>query len=627
MKISHKLMGLIFAIVLTMVLFGLLQWIMLSNIRDFEYKERLIVEIESGMLLLRRNEKDFLSRKDTKYIEQFSSNAEILTLKVRELSDMLRDASISTEKLDQLIKSLDTYKNKFMVVVEKQKLIGLSKTEGLLGDLVKESRKIEEVAQEIYDYKIYNALLQLRRNEKDFMLDTDLADVSKFKENAKQLSTLLLRSASEKVNNLVGNVDKYSQAFHGFVRETVRLGLSEENGLMGEMRSAVHEVESFLDEMMVELDNLIKAKQSSQIITLVVLSLLLLASIVIGAVLLVRSIVLPLNQMRYAVDDLQEGDGDLTYRLPDLGRDEVGLTAKSLNKFIEKVHGILIKVKEETENLSMASQQVNDTAQSLSKTAAQQAASVEETSASIEEMTSSIAQNTENSQQTEQIAIKTSDEAKEGGDAVKNTVKAMQDIAERISFIEDIAYKTNLLALNAAIEAARAGDHGRGFAVVADEVRKLAERSQTSAQEISDLASGSVKVAEHAGSLIGSIVPNIQKTANLVQEISAASSEQTGGVNQVNAAIIQLDRGAQHGASASEQLAATAEEMANQIHQLTQTIDLFKLESGDLPAASNRKKNSSQSGRNKTVSTFKPKSRASNSSNKAQPQDDFIQFG
>lgn len=75
----------------------------------------------------------------------------------------------------------------------------------------------------------------------------------------------------------------------------------------------------------------------------------------------------------------------------------------------------------------------------------------------------------------------------------------MKTIADRISLIEDIAYKTNLLALNAAIEAARAGEHGKGFAVVADEVRKLAERSQTSAAEISDLAGNSVQIAEKAG--------------------------------------------------------------------------------------------------------------------------------
>ena len=292
---------------------------------------------------------------------------------------------------------------------------------------------------------------------------------------------------------------------------------------------------------------------------------------------IVRSITNPMNQMLSAVDNLREGDGDLTYRLPDFGKDEIGRTATSINGFVERMQGVMVDISSAIDNMASASEQVSATAQSLSQNASEQAASVEETSASLEQMNASINQNADNAKATDSMATTASSQAVKGGEAVGETVTAMADIASKIGLIEDIAYKTNLLALNAAIEAARAGEHGKGFAVVADEVRKLAERSQTSAQEISELAGDSVKVAEGAGSLIQEIVPDIQKTADLVQEITAASEEQASGVSQINAAMDQLDKAAQQGAASSEQLAATSEEMSSQVADIQQQISFFKL--------------------------------------------------
>ena len=318
-----------------------------------------------------------------------------------------------------------------------------------------------------------------------------------------------------------------------------------------------------------------------------------------------KTIIHKLDEINIAVSKMS--DGDLRYRLPDLGEDEIGITAHSLNEYIVKIQSVLIEVKEGTTGLASASQEVSDTAQSLSSTSSQQAASVEETSAALEQMGASIQQNAANAKTTDNLATSTSSQANEGGEAVKETVTAMSMIASKIGVIEDIAYKTNLLALNAAIEAARAGEQGKGFAVVADEVRKLAERSQNSAQEISELASSSVKVAERAGGLINEMVPNIQETAELVQEISAASDEQAAGVEQLNSAVDQLDKAAQHGASSSEQLAATAKEMHGHVGELTATIDFFNLskeinqQSGDKPVSAVRtnKKPSSTSVRTK----------------------------
>jgi len=325
--------------------------------------------------------------------------------------------------------------------------------------------------------------------------------------------------------------------------------------------------------------------QASEDHSFFVTTLLLIVTGIVTIILglfLIHGITTPLKQMMLATNDLRDGDGDLTKRLPDFGNNEIGQTAKAINGFVEKIQGVLVEVRTNVDSMAQAAEEISATSQLLSEGAVKQASSIEETSASLEQMSASINQNTDNSKATENIAVSSSEQAADGGEAVKETVSAMSSIAGKISLIEDIAYKTNLLALNAAIEAARAGDHGKGFAVVADEVRKLAERSQSSAQEISALAGSSVKVAERAGKLIEEIVPGIAKTADLVQEISASSEEQSIGVAHVATAMEQLDLGAQQGASSSEELAATADSMSTQMLKLQRTIDFFKLSNGDV---------------------------------------------
>ncbi len=268
--------------------------------------------------------------------------------------------------------------------------------------------------------------------------------------------------------------------------------------------------------------------------------------------------------------------GDLAVKVP--VRSERDALGHALAAMVTKLTQVIAEVRAGASALASAAAQVSATSQTLAQGTSEQAASVEETTASLEQVGASIGQNADNSRQMEQMAVKGASDAEESGEAVTAAVKAMADIADKISVIEEIAYQTNLLALNAAIEAARAGEHGRGFAVVATEVRKLAERSQAAAKDIGGLASSSVDVAQRSGKLLVELVPTIRKTSDLVREVAAASNEQSSGLAQINRAMSQVDQVTQRNASASEELASTAEEMASQAEALQQTIAFFSID-------------------------------------------------
>lgn len=321
------------------------------------------------------------------------------------------------------------------------------------------------------------------------------------------------------------------------------------------------------------------ALRSSQVI-LVLLSLGTLVLVSIIVYLLFRFLtVKPIGRLNAVVELIAAGD--LTQTAATESEDELGALSRSITAMVGRLNTVVADVKAAANNVASGSRQLSTSSEQLSQGTTEQAASAEQASSSIEEMNATIHQNADNAMTTEKIALKSSNDANESGSAVAESVKAMKDIAGKITIIEEIARQTNLLALNAAIEAARAGEHGRGFAVVASEVRKLAERSQVAAAEISDLSRSSVEVAERAGAMLTKLVPDIRQTSELVQEISASSKEQSVNANQINNAIQQLNHVIQQNAGAAEEMASTAQELLSQADILLGTMTFFKVAQGE----------------------------------------------
>ena len=467
------------------------------------------------------------------------------------------------------------------------------------------------------DYKISQlsdeakiATLELRRYEKDTELNMDNKPVmesyqEKWKE---QLATLRERVSdlkplvfTEESKELVASMDKdvdtYARGM-GVVVAGINDGTiktpQQGNATITSYKDEIHRMEAAATDLadkhrkvMSEKEEVITAfsRQTALVMFTVVLITFAVASLVTYFV--SRGITRPVKAMAGHLGEMAQGGGDLTKRIEIGSHDEVGEMANSFNQFIKKLEEIITEVRTSSDGIASAASQVASSASSLSQGTSEQAASIEETTSSLEQMSASIAQNAENSRQMEQMAVKGAKDSEESGNAVRESVAAMKQIAEKISIIEEIAYQTNLLALNAAIEAARAGEHGRGFAVVATEVRKLAERSQTAAQEIGGLATNSVGVAERSGALLQELVPAIKKTAELVQEVTSSSREQSSGVAQINKAMTSVDTVTQRNASSAEELSSTAEELAAQSEALQQLMGFFRV-AGERATASRR---------------------------------------
>ncbi len=334
------------------------------------------------------------------------------------------------------------------------------------------------------------------------------------------------------------------------------------------------------------------------LISAAAVSLLVVALGFLVSLLTARGLSRPIREAARLVGQAADGDFTTSIEGENLERgDEIGEMMRDVERMNQQLSGTVATVTDSAEAVAHGAGEISQGNQDLSDRTQAQASAIEETASALEQLTGSVKQNAANSAQANELAAKAARLADEGGRAVERTEAAMgavtessKQIADIITVVNEIAFRTNLLALNAAVEAARAGEAGRGFAVVAGEVRNLAGRSASAAKEIQGLITDSLakvdqgnEMVAESGRLLKEIVASVQDVTDTVNEISAASAEQAQGIDEINRAVAQMDDGVQQNAALVEEAAAASASLAESAEEMRSNMRRFKVRPlGDL---------------------------------------------
>ncbi len=286
---------------------------------------------------------------------------------------------------------------------------------------------------------------------------------------------------------------------------------------------------------------------------------------------------------------------------------------------IANLRQMSMEVRDGVNVLAASTAEIQVAMSQVSSSMTETASSVAETTATVEEVKQTAQLSAEKSKSVSDTAQKASLIARQGNEAVRETVSGInhirtlmesvvesivrlseqtQMIGEIIASVNDLAQQSNLLAVNAAIEASKAGEQGRGFTVVAQEIKSLAEQSKQAteqvrtiladiqkasgasvlaAEQVSNAVDGGVKQADDSGESIRRLADGISDSAQTAIQIAASSQQQLAGMEQVAQAMESIKQAARQNLSGTKQVEAAAESLNELGQKLKRIVDAYRV--------------------------------------------------